>query len=362
MAEMRASSPASPKGRADSDGSPANDVESNFDDSVLGAGEEVSDFDSFIPHTDSFSAAEEETTRSRAQSVASDWQHDDDVDYCPRCAVRFTTLVRRHHCRNCGGVVCENCSRSRLRLPSQENRQKQRVCDACCTKLAQETSTSIAEDLEQKNAVVKQLRFALSERYAECEVFKKVLLELDAESTGDRSLLEHYLKDPESDAASFEHLKARTKQNWDTLKESLQLQKENQANMVQNIQASTEKRDLALQRDREEQERKKKLDEVHDEMVRACAAKDQLVRKEHQLNAELDAARRRVRELEQRRSEEQTNRALRADRWRLARGGSQETSGGIQPMAITTTITEGRSDSLVQRNRLDDCRRACAVM
>merc|ERR1712135_161497 len=169
--------------------------------------------------------------------------------------------------------------------------------------------------------------------------------ELDAESTGDRSLLEHYLKDPESDAASFEHLKARTKQNWDTLKESLQLQKENQANMVQNIQASTEKRDLALQRDREEQESKKKL-----------------VRKEHQLNAELDAARRRVRELEQRRSEEQTNRALRADRWRLVRGGSPETSGGMQPMAITTTITEGRSDSLVQRNRLDDCRRACAVM
>lgn len=39
-------------------------------------------------------------------------------------------INRRHHCRNCGNVICGNCSKNKFLIPSQ-SKTPVRVCDTC---------------------------------------------------------------------------------------------------------------------------------------------------------------------------------------------------------------------------------------
>eukprot|EP00500_Bicosoecida_sp_ms1_P014270 CAMPEP_0203825728 /NCGR_PEP_ID=MMETSP0115-20131106/54962_1 /ASSEMBLY_ACC=CAM_ASM_000227 /TAXON_ID=33651 /ORGANISM="Bicosoecid sp, Strain ms1" /LENGTH=258 /DNA_ID=CAMNT_0050734773 /DNA_START=17 /DNA_END=789 /DNA_ORIENTATION=- len=45
------------------------------------------------------------------------WQPDSSVQRCPVCSKKFTMIRRKHHCRVCGLVVCDACSKARLVLP-----------------------------------------------------------------------------------------------------------------------------------------------------------------------------------------------------------------------------------------------------
>ncbi|TRY75257.1 hypothetical protein TCAL_10088 [Tigriopus californicus] len=38
------------------------------------------------------------------------WIDEDNVKLCPNCAKRFNFARRKHHCRLCGGVICNDCS------------------------------------------------------------------------------------------------------------------------------------------------------------------------------------------------------------------------------------------------------------
>lgn len=40
-----------------------------------------------------------------------EWASDKLVNLCPYCAKTFTFARRRHHCRACGAILCNNCSR-----------------------------------------------------------------------------------------------------------------------------------------------------------------------------------------------------------------------------------------------------------
>ncbi|RCH99978.1 hypothetical protein CU098_006300 [Rhizopus stolonifer] len=79
----------------------------------------------------------------RSQRV---WELDRHASECRRCHRRFNFLIRRHHCRRCGQIVCDKCSSHRIRLPAEEiiedpmiassqypflATQTQRVCDSC---------------------------------------------------------------------------------------------------------------------------------------------------------------------------------------------------------------------------------------
>eukprot|EP00462_Mataza_sp_D1_P025654 CAMPEP_0175141684 /NCGR_PEP_ID=MMETSP0087-20121206/12288_1 /TAXON_ID=136419 /ORGANISM="Unknown Unknown, Strain D1" /LENGTH=513 /DNA_ID=CAMNT_0016425219 /DNA_START=38 /DNA_END=1579 /DNA_ORIENTATION=- len=58
------------------------------------------------------------------------WQSDMEVDACTLCDVKFTMIKRKHHCRKCGGVICGNCSKTKMKLtPSAPT--SVRVCDKC---------------------------------------------------------------------------------------------------------------------------------------------------------------------------------------------------------------------------------------
>ena len=65
-----------------------------------------------------------------------DWEEDDVVHECHGCRSRFTLFVRKHHCRSCGRIFCDSCSRNRRRLTAAGDPQPQRVCDACNAHLA----------------------------------------------------------------------------------------------------------------------------------------------------------------------------------------------------------------------------------
>jgi len=68
------------------------------------------------------------------------WRADDGCDECTLCRQEFTFMTRKHHCRACGEVVCDECSQHReyLSQPARDGGPGddvpctlQRICDAC---------------------------------------------------------------------------------------------------------------------------------------------------------------------------------------------------------------------------------------
>ena len=59
--------------------------------------------------------------------IAPVWVPDDFSKDCQKCGVPFTFLRRRHHCRLCGALVCNECSSNRKLIPTES--KPVRVCD-----------------------------------------------------------------------------------------------------------------------------------------------------------------------------------------------------------------------------------------
>ena len=55
-------------------------------------------------------------------------------------------VICQHHCRNCGDVVCGNCSKNKFLIPNQSSKPV-RVCNACYEKLGK-LRTSLNTDLK----------------------------------------------------------------------------------------------------------------------------------------------------------------------------------------------------------------------
>lgn len=101
----------------------------------------------------------------RSQRV---WEMDRQAPECRRCHRRFNFLVRRHHCRRCGQIVCDKCSSHRIRLPVEEliedpmvsasqypllATQSQRVCDSCYREPIRRSSESHSRRVRSSRAV-----------------------------------------------------------------------------------------------------------------------------------------------------------------------------------------------------------------
>lgn len=48
--------------------------------------------------------------RKAFEKTVVSWMHDSDVKSCKYCARSFSMTRRRHHCRLCGGIMCDRCS------------------------------------------------------------------------------------------------------------------------------------------------------------------------------------------------------------------------------------------------------------
>ena len=107
---------------------------------------------SLDPPTSS-SAASPLTTETLGE-IAPIWVPDDRVSMCQLCLENFTFLLRRHHCRACGKVVCAACSRFRAILPymvssvtsASASVDAERVCEKCADVLRSKDVNVVTTD------------------------------------------------------------------------------------------------------------------------------------------------------------------------------------------------------------------------
>ncbi|KAJ8285363.1 hypothetical protein GJAV_G00025980 [Gymnothorax javanicus] len=78
------------------------------------------------------------------RSAADHWVKDEVVDSCSGCAVRFSLTERRHHCRNCGQLFCQKCSRFQSDIKRLKISSPVRVCQNCYYNLQHERGTEEA--------------------------------------------------------------------------------------------------------------------------------------------------------------------------------------------------------------------------
>jgi hypothetical protein len=58
------------------------------------------------------------------------WKPDSEAPVCNGCSANFSSFRRRHHCRQCGGVFCNGCSKGRKQGVHGYSKPV-RVCQGC---------------------------------------------------------------------------------------------------------------------------------------------------------------------------------------------------------------------------------------
>jgi len=88
-------------------------------------GREMSDSDPLSPHAHS------------QLLIPPIWVPDELASVCTACFSQFTLIRRRHHCRNCGGIYCNNCCNHYVPLVHYGFFKPVRVCRLCFSSLQQ---------------------------------------------------------------------------------------------------------------------------------------------------------------------------------------------------------------------------------
>lgn len=65
------------------------------------------------------------------------WAKDALATACKQCNKDFGLLRRKHHCRNCGFIFCNDCSSRNCFIPDSTYTTQERVCDGCFARLHQ---------------------------------------------------------------------------------------------------------------------------------------------------------------------------------------------------------------------------------
>lgn len=85
------------------------------------------------------------------EAFAAVWVPDMETEFCMCCKItEFTIINRRHHCRNCGKVVCRSCSRNKFVLDFISSKPV-RVCRDCFIKLSKPVDIS---DFSNRQSIV----------------------------------------------------------------------------------------------------------------------------------------------------------------------------------------------------------------
>ncbi|XP_048589940.1 WD repeat and FYVE domain-containing protein 3-like [Nematostella vectensis] len=81
-------------------------------------------------------------TDAAGRMPADHWIKDEGAETCCSCKVKFTFSERRHHCRDCGRLFCQKCSKYESSVLRLQIYRPVRVCKACYQKLRKEQSKS----------------------------------------------------------------------------------------------------------------------------------------------------------------------------------------------------------------------------
>lgn len=82
-----------------------------------------------------------------------EWLPDNETESCMACDLLFTIIKRRHHCRACGKIFCNDCCHQKAKLPYLDNKEA-RVCDNCSTLIKWTLSTVAVGDINESNSEV----------------------------------------------------------------------------------------------------------------------------------------------------------------------------------------------------------------
>ena len=83
------------------------------------------------------SSSSSSSSQSSGRTDPSGWEEDDAVHECRGCSSRFSLFLRKHHCRQCGLIYCDGCSRNRRRVRGG-GEELVRVCDKCDGSISRE--------------------------------------------------------------------------------------------------------------------------------------------------------------------------------------------------------------------------------
>lgn len=79
-----------------------------------------------------------------------------------RCRqAKFTVVNRRHHCRNCGYVICGDCSKRRFLLVAQSE-EPLRVCNTCFDSLSNNNVDAVRLGAKSSKNFFLHLKFCLN--------------------------------------------------------------------------------------------------------------------------------------------------------------------------------------------------------
>lgn len=59
------------------------------------------------------------------------WLPDDTASACLACQAEFGVVRRRHHCRGCGLLLCDECTQRRVLIPATDDAEPRRACKFC---------------------------------------------------------------------------------------------------------------------------------------------------------------------------------------------------------------------------------------
>ena len=63
-----------------------------------------------------------------------DWQTESQTN-CDRCGTSFSLIKRKHVCRSCNKIVCQNCSSRQIHINNSPYNEPVRVCDDCFVRI-----------------------------------------------------------------------------------------------------------------------------------------------------------------------------------------------------------------------------------
>uniref|UniRef100_A0A6B2LNK2 FYVE-type domain-containing protein n=1 Tax=Arcella intermedia TaxID=1963864 RepID=A0A6B2LNK2_9EUKA len=74
---------------------------------------------------------------------------DEKSEWCYTCKEPFTVTNRRHHCRQCGNLFCDNCSTGRIVVKYYSDGKPRRICVNCTKILTATSNPTISNELDK---------------------------------------------------------------------------------------------------------------------------------------------------------------------------------------------------------------------
>lgn len=227
---------------------------------------------------------------------------------------------------------------------------KVRVCEGCVTLNIKHHAAAYVEDLEAMQETVEILRSNLKARDQETDVFKRVLLELQAQALEDSSQRHQYAKGDPQNGSSFPKIQQQVQDLWKELQASggehanqmKQIEKERDADKKKSEEMKVETVKLEL--------RRQELDSELREVDMNKAECDEQERRKINLDEGVKKVRDSIARLEK---ETQAHQEREAER--LRRNISGVSSPPNAPMSLT--ISSGTDPLATNRNRLAEAMR-----